>query len=125
MSTTNGSWVVKLSHYRIVGSFLIGLSSEPMQPPTAIGAVKFWHGSDGSGVLTSPAVPEDVWCFITVIDTEDADPSGYRTLDAGDDVKFRYERGHQEGYCSSLRRCTAFTERSQSRSPASCSQVRT
>ena len=64
---------------------------------TAVGTVKSWRSDQGWGVLASPEVPEDVWAFFAMIDTGDADPSGYRTLDAGDRVEFRYQRGQQDG----------------------------
>lgn len=69
-----------------------------MRERTATGTVKSWRDDQGCGVLASPDVPEDVWVSFAMINTGDADPSGYRSLDVGDRVEFRYQRGQQDGY---------------------------
>jgi len=59
----------------------------------AKGIVKTWHPDLGWGVLTSPDVKAEIWVHFSAIEAE-----GYRELQAGDLVEFRYHRAHQDGY---------------------------
>ena len=51
-----------------------------------LGHVKFWLREKGWGAIVSPDLPFDVFASFAVIDAP-----GYRTLDEGDPVEFRYE----------------------------------
>jgi CspA family cold shock protein len=59
------------------------------------GIVKVWHDDEGWGVLTSPEVPGEVWPIFSRIEAD-----GYRSLDAGERVRFDWESfpSGQDGY---------------------------
>ena len=54
--------------------------------PVLTGHVKFWRDDKGWGAVTSLDLPHDVWVHFSAVDGE-----GYRSLDEGDPVEFRYE----------------------------------
>jgi cold shock protein len=62
-----------------------------MRTRTATGIVKFWLDNEGWGVLTSPAVPREVWVPFSAIEG-----TGYKDLNEGDKVEFSYHGAHQE-----------------------------
>jgi cold shock protein len=49
------------------------------------GTVKFWNEDDGWGIITSPEVPGEVWAHFSHIDAE-----GYRSLEVGERVQFKW-----------------------------------
>jgi CspA family cold shock protein len=55
--------------------------------------VKIWHADLGWGVLASPDVDSEIWAHFSAIEA-----SGYRELNDGDSVEFRYRRAHQDAY---------------------------
>lgn len=59
------------------------------------GIVKLWNHDEGWGVVSSPAVPGDVWVHFMHIEGE-----GYRSLAVGATVEFDYTAvpGGQDGY---------------------------
>jgi CspA family cold shock protein len=60
----------------------------------AQGTVTSWHGDLGWGVLASPDVPGEVWAHFSAVEG-----SGYHTLVEGADVRFEYQKVHnQDGY---------------------------
>lgn len=59
----------------------------------AQGVVKFFKEEKGHGGITSPEVAGDVWVHFSHIDMP-----GYRTLEPGQRVEFRYERRDQDSW---------------------------
>jgi CspA family cold shock protein len=57
------------------------------------GRVKFFRAEKGWGGIESPDTPGDVWVHFSNIDAE-----GYRSLDAGDEVEFRWEPAIQDSW---------------------------
>jgi len=59
------------------------------------GRVQFFLSEKGWGAIVSPQLSHDVWVHFSVIDSH-----GYRSLDEGDAVEFRYEdcAGHQDSW---------------------------
>ena len=66
-----------------------------MSEPVLNGRVKFYRQEKGWGGIVTPDLPFDVWVHFGVIDTE-----GYRSLNEGDSVEFKYEDcwGHQDSW---------------------------
>jgi CspA family cold shock protein len=56
------------------------------------GTVKLWHEDEGWGVLTSPAVPGDVFAHFTHVDGE-----GFISLESGEEVTFDWASPGQDG----------------------------
>jgi CspA family cold shock protein len=54
--------------------------------PLARGRVKFFLAEKGWGGIESPDLPHDVWVHFSAIAG-----AGYRSLEEGDKVEFRYE----------------------------------
>jgi CspA family cold shock protein len=54
--------------------------------PLARGRVKFFLAEKGRGGIESPDLPHDVWVHFSAIAG-----AGYRSLEEGDRVEFRYE----------------------------------
>jgi CspA family cold shock protein len=65
------------------------------------GAVKFYRGDKGWGGIESDETPADVWVHFSVIEDE-----GFRSLEAGDQVVFRWEPALQDSW-----RCRAVSVR--------------
>jgi len=59
----------------------------PMAKPTYRGRVKFFRPDKGWGAIVSAELAHDVWVHFATIDGSD----GFRSLDDGDEVEFRYE----------------------------------
>lgn len=57
------------------------------------GTVKFFRSERGVGGIESTQTPADVWVHFGVIDG-----TGFRTLDAGDRVVFRWEPTFQDSW---------------------------
>lgn len=55
--------------------------------------VQVWYAEEGWGVLESPSTPGGCWAHYSHIEM-----TGYRSLDAGDAVDFRWESADQDGY---------------------------
>ncbi|MFD8009061.1 cold-shock protein [Streptomyces sp. NPDC058955] len=58
-----------------------------------VGRVLAWHAEEGWGVLTSDAVPDDVWAHFSAIEAE-----GFRELTVGRRVTFTVEEAEQDAY---------------------------
>lgn len=56
------------------------------------GTVQSWHSEEGWGVLVSPEVEGTAFAHFSVVDLP-----GYRDLQEGQAVKFRYETPGQDG----------------------------
>ncbi|MGW1375543.1 cold-shock protein [Streptomyces sp. NPDC002446] len=67
--------------------------SEVTPDDVIAGRVRDWHSEEGWGVLTSPALPEEVWAHYSAIQA-----TGFRELTAGEDVTFSVERAEQDGF---------------------------
>jgi CspA family cold shock protein len=63
--------------------------------PKAIyrGRVKFFRPEKGWGGIVSADVPGDVWVHFSVIEGD-----GYRELNDGEEVEFRYEEAQQDSW---------------------------
>lgn len=59
------------------------------------GTVVRWNDEEGWGVLSSPEVPGEVWAHFSAVE---APPGRYRALDAGEAVRFTWERAMQDGF---------------------------
>ena len=59
--------------------------------PACRGTVKFFKAEKGWGGIESREVPGDVWVHFSVIDG-----TGYRSLEAGERVEFRYRAAQQD-----------------------------
>ncbi len=57
------------------------------------GRVKFFLPEKGWGGIEAPELSHDVWVHFSVIDA-----AGYRSLDEGDAVEFRYESCVQDSW---------------------------
>lgn len=57
------------------------------------GRVKFFKLEKGWGGIESDETPGDVWVHYSAIDGP-----GFRGLEVGDEVEFRYEPGHQDSW---------------------------
>jgi CspA family cold shock protein len=62
-------------------------------PVTVEASVRFWHDTEGWGVLDSPETPGGCWVHCSHIDHD-----GYRTLQAGNTVQLDWEEAAQDGY---------------------------
>lgn len=63
---------------------------------SARGTVREWHAEDGWGVLDSEDTPGGCWAhYSTVL------MAGYRTLQAGQEVRFTFEAPGQDGHAFS------------------------
>jgi cold shock protein len=51
----------------------------------SMGIVKIWNEDDGWGIITSSEVPGEVWAHFSHIDAE-----GYRSLEVGERVQFKW-----------------------------------
>lgn len=76
----------------------LGHSTVPLHAPdheekAARGVVKFFRESKGWGGIESDETPGDVWVHFSAIDT-----AGWRHLEAGDQVEFRYVRRNQDSW---------------------------
>jgi CspA family cold shock protein len=60
---------------------------------TVDGTVLMWNDDEGWGALASPAVEGEVWVHFSNIAME-----GYRSLRAGQSVRFTYQTPGQDGY---------------------------
>jgi len=60
--------------------------------------VKFWKEEKGWGAISSAALPDgrDAWAHFSVVDA--GNPSGYRSLSAGQVVEFAFERVKQDSF---------------------------
>ena len=59
----------------------------------ARGRVRFWHAEEGWGVIDSEATPGGCWAHFADVLVE-----GYRTLEDGQEVRFTFMPGQQDGY---------------------------
>ena len=61
----------------------------------AHGTVKFFKPEQGWGAIASPDLPTgfDAWVHFSVIEMD-----GYRALEAGEKVEFRYEEAQQDSF---------------------------
>ena len=62
------------------------MGKRPPEEAPISGRVKFYRSEKGWGAIASPSLSHDVWVHFSTIDAP-----GYRTLDDGDEVEFRYE----------------------------------
>ena len=60
---------------------------------TSLGEVRLWNGEEGWGVIDSEDTPGGCWAFYSSVLVE-----GYKSLDAGQKVKFNFEAGEQDGF---------------------------
>lgn len=60
-----------------------------------VGNVRFWRSAEGWGVIDSVETPGGCWAHFTHIDT---DPTKFRELSAGQEVRFDWEQYPQDGY---------------------------
>jgi cold shock CspA family protein len=72
------------------------------------GTVKFWNEDEGWGVLTSPAVPGELWAHFSCIVG-----AGYRSLRDGERVRFDPDHRPQDGYSWVPRRVVTVEEGSE------------
>ncbi|MFE0098903.1 cold-shock protein [Streptomyces sp. NPDC059009] len=59
------------------------------------GTVQSWDDEFGWGVLTSPAVPGEIWAHFSALRT---DPGAFASLTPGEAVFFTWEEAEQDGY---------------------------
>jgi CspA family cold shock protein len=57
------------------------------------GIVREWHRDEGWGVIDSASTPGGCWAHFSGVLV-----GGYRSLDAGQAVRFEFEPGEQDGY---------------------------
>ncbi|MFC9976376.1 cold-shock protein [Spirillospora sp. NPDC127200] len=67
--------------------------SERAESDVATGVVIFWHDTKGWGAISSHQVPGDVWAHFSMIVAD-----GYRALEAGQKVRFTWERATQDNF---------------------------
>lgn len=58
-----------------------------------VGRVLEWRSEEGWGVLTSDALPDDVWAHFSAIEAQ-----GFRELTVGRRVTFTAEKAEQDGF---------------------------
>ncbi|GAB2872129.1 cold-shock protein [Nocardioides pacificus] len=63
---------------------------------SARGTVREWHAEDGWGVIDSDDTPGGCWAHFSMVLM-----AGYRTLQAGQEVRFTFEAPGQDGYAFS------------------------
>ena len=70
-------------------------AESPPASPVARGRVKFFKADKGWGGIESDETPGDVWVHFSVIERAEGD---YKSLDAGQQVEFAYERADQDSW---------------------------
>jgi CspA family cold shock protein len=60
---------------------------------TSVGSVQIFDADEGWGVIDGPDVPGGCWVHFSAIAVD-----GYRALARGQQVSFRAEAAHQDGY---------------------------
>lgn len=71
----------------------VGRTITAVTKPTCLGRVKFFKPEKGWGRIVSDDVPGDVWVHFSAIDM-----SGYKSLEEGQVVDFRYEEAPQDSW---------------------------
>ncbi|PWG12365.1 cold-shock protein [Streptomyces sp. V2] len=67
--------------------------SEARAGEVFVGRVLEWHREEGWGVITSDALPNEVWTHFSIVQAE-----GFRELATGQTVTFSAERAEQDEY---------------------------
>lgn len=60
---------------------------------TSLGRVRVWNIEEGWGVIDSAATPGGCWTHYSGVLV-----AGYKSLHAGQDVRFNFEAAEQDGY---------------------------